>query len=91
MSIGIKPLGIKVIVKMNESKKQIGGLVIPKVAQEKPTEGTVVAVSNGAGNYVMQTKVGDVVYMLKGKGHNILINEEQYVILDEPELWGIKE
>ena len=66
MAISIKPLEDRVVVKTNEAEqKTASGLVIPDTAQEKPQEGTVVAVGPGRFDdgvrVPMDIKVGDVV------------------------------
>ena len=48
MAVAIKPLEDRIVLKVNEAEqKTASGLVIPDTAQEKPQEGTVVAVGPG--------------------------------------------
>ena len=60
-----KPLHDRVVVRRVENdEKTSGGLIIPDSAQEKPAEGEVVSVGNGAidekGNRMpMDVKAGD--------------------------------
>jgi len=45
----IKPVGSHVIVQRSSaSEKSVGGIVLPKKAKDKPTEGKVIAVGNGS-------------------------------------------
>ena len=66
MAIAIKPLEDRIVVQANAAEqKTASGLVIPDTAQEKPQEGTVVAVGPGRFDDGVRTpmdvKVGDVV------------------------------
>ena len=46
--MGFKPLHDRVVVsRFSEETKTAGGIILPDTAQEKPSEGTVVAVGNG--------------------------------------------
>ena len=70
MAIAIKPLEDRIVVKTNDAEqKTASGLVIPDTAQEKPQEGTVVAVGPGRFDdgvrVPMDIKVGDVVLYSK--------------------------
>ena len=48
MAVAIKPLEDRIVVKASQAEqKTASGLVIPDTAQEKPQEGTVVAVGPG--------------------------------------------
>ena len=47
--MGFKPLHDRVAVKrVGEEEKTAGGIIIPDTAQEKPSEGKIVAVGPGA-------------------------------------------
>jgi chaperonin GroES len=49
MSVKIRPLGDRVLVKpIEETEVKKGGIIIPDTAKEKPQEGEVVAVGPGA-------------------------------------------
>ena len=46
--MGFKPLHDRVVVsRFAEETKTAGGIIIPDTAQEKPSEGKIVAVGNG--------------------------------------------
>ena len=69
-----KPLHDRVVVRRVENdEKTSGGLIIPDSAQEKPAEGEVVSVGNGAidekGNRMpMDVKAGDRILFGKWSG-----------------------
>lgn len=84
----LKPLDDKVVVKLEkviESKTEFG-LIIPGSAEEKPTEGVVVAVGPGLrldnGQIVTpDVSVGDKVLFAKYQGTPINENGEELLIL----------
>ena len=60
MSIGIKPLGARVVIKRSEAlEKTEGGLILSASAKEKPQEAEVLAVGPGTEDEKMEVKVGD--------------------------------
>ena len=46
----IKPLGDRVLVKRAKADTKKGGILLPDTAQEKPKQGTVIAVGPGKTN-----------------------------------------
>lgn len=86
--MNIKPLGDRVVVKAiaNEEVTK-GGIVLPDTAKEKPQQGEVVAVGNGAlsengTRLPMEVKVGDKVIYSKYSGTEIKQDGEDYLILN---------
>ena len=66
MSIGIKPLGARVVIKRSEAlEKTEGGLILSASAKEKPQEAEVLAVGPGTEDEKMEVKVGDKVIFLE--------------------------
>ena len=62
MSIGIKPLGARVVIKkMEAEEKTEAGLLLSGSAKEKPQQAEVLAVGPGTEEEPMQLKVGDIV------------------------------
>ena len=72
--MGFKPLHDRVLVRrLGEEDKTAGGIIIPDTAQEKPSEGKIVAVGPGTrdkdGNLVpLELKVGDTILFGKWSG-----------------------
>jgi chaperonin GroES len=91
----IKPLHDRVIVKPSEAEEKTkGGIILPDTAKEKPIEGKVVAVGSGKvtedGKVMPLTvKVGDVVLYGKYSGTEIRIDQEEYLIMRESDIFGI--
>jgi len=90
----IKPLGDRVIVKPKEAEETTkGGIILPDTAKEKPIEGKIVAV--GPGKYedgklvAMSVKVGDVVLYGKYGGTEITVEDNEYLIMRENDIFGI--
>ncbi len=96
MSIAVKPLHDKVIVKVLEAEtKTAGGIIIPDSAKQKPQEAKVVAVGNGKktddGKVIpLDVKVGDQVFFAKWGGSEIKIDGEDYIILSESDILAVK-
>lgn len=96
MTINLKPLGDKLIVKRLEAEnKTKGGIIIPDTAKEKPAEGKVIAVGEGAydnnGKLLpMNVKAGDVVLFAKWGGTEIKIEGEDYIIMKESDVLAVR-
>ena len=90
-----KPLHDRVVVRRVENdEKTSGGLIIPDSAKEKPAEGEVVSVGNGAidekGNRMpMDVKAGDRILFGKWSGTEVKINGEDMLIMKESDILGI--
>jgi chaperonin GroES len=97
MSINIKPLEDRIIIKQVEAEQTTAsGLVIPDTAKEKPQEGEVLAVGPGRvddnGNRVpLDVKVGDKVIYSKYGGTEVKYNNEEYLILSARDILAIVE
>lgn len=95
MSIKIKPLGDRVIVKPIEPKEVVkGGIIIPDSAKEKPMQGEVIATGPGSMNkkgerLPMDVKKGDTVLYGKYAGSEIKIDDEKYIIMHQDDIYGI--
>lgn len=93
----LRPLGDRLLVKALEEKEvKKGGIIIPDTAKEKPQEGEVVAVGPGKvddkGNKIaMHVKVGDRVVYGKYSGNEIKIGDEEYMIMNEDDVYGVVE
>ena len=92
-----RPLHDRVLVKrVKEETKTAGGIIIPGTAQEKPSEGKVVAVGPGtrddAGKYTkLDVKKGDVVLFGKWGGTEITVDGDELLIMKESDIMGVIE
>jgi len=97
MTIKVKPLDDRVVVKPLEAEeKTAGGIVLPDTAKEKPQKGTVMAVGPGKlldnGRRVeVSVKKGDLVLYGKYSGSDFKLEGDEYKILHESDLLGIVE
>ncbi len=92
-----RPLHDRVLVKrVEQEEKTAGGIIIPDTAQEKPSEGKIVAVGSGArrddGTIVaLDVKAGDMVLFGKWSGTEVKVDGEDLLIMKESDLLGIIE
>jgi len=95
--MALRPLRDKVVVKPSEEEeKTAGGILLPDSAKKKPQEGKVVSV--GSGRLLddgtvrpLTVKVGDTVIYSKYGGTEVTLDGQDYVILDEDQIFAIKE
>ncbi|QOR74482.1 chaperonin GroES [Cruoricaptor ignavus] len=90
MSVNFKPLADRILVEPSAAEtKTASGIIIPDTAQEKPQEGTVVAVGPGKKDEPMTVKEGDRVLYGKYSGTELKIDGKDYMIMKESDLFGI--
>ena len=95
--MGFKPLHDRVLLRrVGEEEKSAGGIIIPDTAQEKPSEGVVVAVGSGVradGGSVreLDVKAGDRVLFGKFGGTDVKVDGEDLLILRETDILGVVE
>ncbi|CUI66433.1 co-chaperone GroES [Cognatishimia activa] len=89
------PLHDRVLVRRLESEeKTAGGLIIPDSAKEKPSEGEVVSVGEGArkdsGELIAPAvSAGDKVLFGKWSGTEVTVDGEELLIMKESDIMGI--
>ena len=89
------PLHDRVVVRRTEGEeKTAGGLIIPDAAKEKPAEGEVIAIGEGArkdnGELIpMAVKAGDKVLFGKWSGTEITLDGEELLMMKESDIMGI--
>ena len=82
----IKPLGERVLVKMDKvEEKTAGGIFIPQTAQEK----TQIAVVEAIGEDVKTIKVGQKILHDKDAGTQVKMDNEEYLILNIKDVLAI--
>jgi len=96
MAISFRPLSDKVLVKPAAGEeKSIGGIYIPDSAQQKPIEGEVIAVGPGkvlddGSRGEVAVKVGDRVVYSKYGGTELKLEGQDYIILDESQIYAVR-
>ncbi|MEM1139037.1 MAG: co-chaperone GroES [Pseudomonadota bacterium] len=93
--MNFRPLHDRVVVRrVDEDTKTAGGIIIPETAQEKPSQGEVIAVGPGArdedGERIsMDVTVGDRVLFGKWSGTEVKIDGEDLLIMKESDIMGV--
>ena len=95
--MNIRPLQDRVVVRrMEEETTSAGGIVLPGSATEKPAQGEVLAVGpgkrqDGGAVQPVDLKVGDTVVFGKYASNTVKIDDEELLILNESEIFGVIE
>jgi chaperonin GroES len=88
----VRPLHDRILVqRLEEGEQQIGGIIIPDSAKEKPQRGKVIAAGNGrvrdGGDRVkLDVKAGDTILFGKYSGQEIKLDGVEYLIMKEDEV-----
>ncbi|MPY88503.1 MAG: co-chaperone GroES [Luteitalea sp.] len=95
--MNIQPLHDHIVVqRVEDEEQQIGGIIIPDTAREKPQQARVVAIGPGklsdeGQRRPLDVKVDDLVLIGKYAGTEIKIRGGEYLILREDEVLGVLE
>ncbi len=90
-----RPLHDRVLVRRAEAEtKTAGGIIIPGTAEEKPSEGEIVATGSGYVNdngdiRALDVKSGDKVIFSKWAGTEVTIDGEELMVMKESDIIGI--
>src|SRR6202451_672753 len=90
-----RPLHDRIVVRrITAEEKTKGGIIIPDSAQEKPSQGEVIAVGPGgrdeAGKLIpIDLKTGDRVLFGKWSGTEVKLDGEDYLIMKESDVMGV--
>ena len=93
--MAFKPLHDRVLVRRVQSEEKTkGGLIIPDNAKEKPAEGEIISVGEGArkdsGELIAPSvSAGDRVLFGKWSGTEIKVDGEDLLIMKESDILGI--
>ncbi len=93
--MAFKPLHDRVLVRRIEGEEKTkGGLIIPDTAKEKPAEGEIIALGDGArkdsGELIAPSvKVGDRVLFGKWSGTEVTVDGKDLLIMKESDILGI--
>ena len=95
--MNVRPLHDRILVnRLDEGEQQIGGIIIPDSAKEKPQQGKVIAAGSGKskddGKRVpLDVKAGDLILFGKYSGQEIKLEGEEYLIMREDEVLAVIE
>ena len=90
-----RPLHDRVVVKrIDPDAKSAGGIIIPDTAQEKPSQGEIIAVGPGgrdeSGKLIpIDLKAGDRVLFGKWSGTEVKLDGEELLIMKESDIMGV--
>ena len=90
-----RPLHDRVVVeRIDADAKSAGGILIPDSAQEKPSQGEIIAVGPGgrdeAGKLIpIDLKKGDRVLFGKWSGTEVKIDGQDLLIMKESDIMGV--
>ena len=97
MATKVRPLHDRIILeRIEDTEDQIGGIIIPDTAKEKPQQGKVTAVGKGkvkedGGVTPLDVKKGDTVLFGKYSGQEIKLDGNEFLIMREDEILGVIE
>ncbi len=91
--MALKVSGDRVVIRVDEPETTEGGIHLPESAQEKPQQGTVMEVGEGKrlddGTLVCpDVEKGDKVIFAKYGGTEITDEDEEYLILDNSQIYA---
>lgn len=87
MSVGIKPLGARVLIKKLEAEeKTSGGIILTSSAKEKPQMAEVLEVGPGTKDEAMELRVGDKVIFAKSAGTDVKFDGEEYTLMNQSDI-----
>ena len=95
--MNLRPLHDRIVVRRLEGgEENVGGIIIPDSAKERPQRGTVIAVGNGivreGGKRVaVDVKPGDVIMFGKYTNQEIKLEGEDYLVMREDEVLAVIE
>ncbi|HIA78766.1 MAG TPA: co-chaperone GroES [Candidatus Marinimicrobia bacterium] len=95
MGVNLKPLADRVVVEPAPAEeKSSGGIILPDTAQEKPQQGTVVALGpgkvNDSGSLIeMTVKKNDKILYGKYSGSEVNIEGTDYIIMRESDILAV--
>ena len=90
-----RPLHDRVVVeRVDAETKSMGGIIIPDTAQEKPSQGEIIAVGPGGrdenGKLIpIDLQVGDRVLFGKWSGTEVKIDGQDLLIMKESDIMGV--
>jgi chaperonin GroES len=84
------------VQRIDEGEQNVGGIIIPDTAKEKPQQGTVIAAGNGKvkddrKRIPLDVKVGDRILFGTYAGQEIKLDGQEYLIMKEDDVLAVIE
>ena len=96
--MNLRPLHDRIIVRRldEDSTQQMGTIIIPDFAKEKPLLGTVLAAGLGKSKedgerQPMDVKAGDTILFGKYSGQEVVVDGVDYLVMKEDDVLAIQE
>ena len=95
--MNVRPLHDRIIIqRIEEGEQNVGGIIIPDSAKEKPQRGKVIAAGTGkvkddGTRHRPDVTAGDLILFGKHSGQEIKLDGEEYLIMREDEVLGVIE
>jgi len=93
--MNVRPLHDRLIIqRLDEGEQQVGGIIIPDSAKEKPQQGQVIAAGTGkikedGTRQPPDVKAGDRILFGKYSGQEIKLDGEDYLIMREDDVLAV--
>ena len=87
--MNVKPLADRVLVLPAQAEENVGGIIIPDTAKEKPQHGKVVATGNGTKDEEMVLKEGDEILYGKYSGTELEFDGTKYLIMRQSDVLAV--
>ena len=93
----LRPLGDRVVIRpMAREEMTKSGIVLPDTAKEKPQEGSIIAAGPGrlddeGKREAMDVSVGDKVLYAKYAGTEFRVDDEEYLIVSQKDIFAVVE
>jgi len=88
----LKPLDDRVVIEIKDAAKEknVGGIIIPDTAKEKPLMGDVISVGTDE-ELQEQVKIGDKILYAKYGGTEVELDGKKYLIVSRSDILAIIE
>jgi chaperonin GroES len=93
--MNIRPIHDRILIqRLDEGEQQVGGIIIPDTAKEKPQQGQVIAAGAGkirddGTRQPPDVKTGDRILFGKYSGQEVRLDGEDYLIMREEDVLGV--
>ena len=87
--MNVKPLADRVLVLPAQAEENVGGIILPDTAKEKPQHGKVVATGNGTKDEEMVLKEGDEILYGKYSGTELEFDGTKYLIMRQSDVLAV--
>ena len=92
MSVGIRPLGARVLIKKIEVEETTdAGFILTNANKKAPQQAEVIAVGNGTKDEPMELKVGETVIFSQYGGNDVEYDGEEYTLMNQSDILAVIE